>query len=343
MKTIFSPVQLSHNPKHEISDGMLKPAVEIPARAEIVRARIIETGLGDLIAPEEFGIEPLSRVHSGDYLAFMENFWVRWTNAGRTGEAFPFVWPVRQLRINPVPDHIDGLLGRYSFDAGTPLGEETWSAARASADTALTAAKLVAGGDRSAFALCRPPGHHAHADFYGGYCFLNNAAIAAQWLRDAGAERVAILDVDYHHGNGTQAIFYDRKDVLCLSIHADPAEEYPYFLGHADELGEGAGEGFNANFPLPLGTNWDGWSAALEQALERVSNYSPDILIVSLGLDTYERDPISKFRLKSDDFSRLGARLAKLGMPSVFVMEGGYAVEALGVNCVNVLAAFDGG
>lgn len=343
MKTIFSPVQLAHNPRHEISDGMLKPAVEIPARAEIVQARILETGLGDLIAPEEFGIDPLARVHAGDYLAFLETFWVRWTNAGRTGEAFPFVWPVRQLRANPVPDYIDGLLGRYSFDAGTPLGEETWSAARASADSALTAAKLVAGGERSAFALCRPPGHHAHSDFYGGYCFLNNAAIAAQWLRDAGAERVAILDVDYHHGNGTQAIFYDRSDVFFLSIHADPAEEYPYFLGHADETGRGAGEGFNANFPLPLGTSWEGWSAALNQSLGRISDFSPDILVVSLGLDAFERDPISKFRLKSDDFSRLGARLARLGVPTVFVMEGGYAVEALGINCVNVLAAFESG
>lgn len=342
MKTIFSPVQLAHDPKHEISDGMLKPAVEIPSRAEIVRARIMETGFGDILPPEEFGTEPIARVHAGDYIAFLESFWTRWTNAGRSGEAFPFVWPVRELRTKPVPDHIDGLLGRYSFDAGTPLGEETWFAARASADTALTAARLVAGGDRAVFALCRPPGHHAHADFYGGYCFLNNAAIAAQYLRDAGADRVAILDVDYHHGNGTQAIFYDRADVLFLSLHADPIEEFPYFLGHADETGEGAGEGFNANFPLALGTDWPVFSRALDAALERVAEFSPDTLVVSLGLDTYERDPISKFRLKSEEFLKLGARLEKAGLPTVFVMEGGYAVDALGINCVNVLSGFEG-
>ncbi|MBA5776243.1 histone deacetylase family protein [Stappia sp. F7233] len=342
MKTIFSPVQLAHDPKHEISDGMLKPAVEIPSRAEIVRSRILETGLGEILPPEEFGLDPLARVHAADYLTFLESFWERWTNAGRSGEAFPFVWPVRELRTSPVPDHIDGLLGRYSFDAGTPLGEETWFAARASADAALTAAKLVAGGERAAFALCRPPGHHAHGGFYGGYCFLNNAAIAAQWLRDAGAEKVAVLDVDYHHGNGTQAIFYDRSDVLFLSLHADPLEEYPYFLGHADETGEGAGEGFNVNFPLPLGTDWAGWSTALKAAADRISRFAPDTLVVSLGLDAFERDPISKFRLTSEDFLRLGEELAGFGLPTVFVMEGGYAVDALGVNCVNVLSAFDG-
>ncbi len=343
MKTLFSPVELTHDPKHEISDGRLMPAVEIPARAEIVRDRILATGLGEILEPEDFGTAPLARVHSEDYLDFLERFWKRWSDAGREGEAFPFVWPVRHLRPDPVPDHIDGLLGRYSFDAGTPIGEHTYAAARAAANCALTAAKRVGGGERAAFALCRPPGHHAAADYYGGYCFLNNAAIAAQWMRDAGAERIAVLDVDYHHGNGTQAIFYHRDDVLFLSLHADPREEYPYFLGHADEMGVGPGEGFNANFPLPLGTDWPIWSEALEAALAKVAAFSPDTLIVSLGLDPYERDPISKFRLVSDDFSRLGARLAKVGLPTVFVMEGGYAVEALGVNCVNVLTGFEGG
>ncbi|MCA1300805.1 histone deacetylase family protein [Stappia indica] len=343
MKTVFSAGQLAHDPRHEISDGELKPAVEIPARAEIVRARILEAGMGDILAPEEFGMAPLARVHDAGYLDFLDSFWTRWTEAGRGGEAFPFVWPVRGLRADPVPDHIDGLLGRYSFDAGTPMGEETFAAARASANSALTGARLVAGGDRAAFALCRPPGHHAAADYYGGYCFLNNAAIAAQWLRDAGAARVAIFDVDYHHGNGTQAIFYDRSDVLFLSVHADPREEYPYFLGHAEETGIGAGEGFNVNYPLAPGADWGVWSAALDAGLERIARFAPDVLVVSLGLDPYEKDPISRFRLTQDDFTRLGARLARAGLPTLFVLEGGYAVDALGVNCVNTLTGFEAG
>ncbi|MAB00260.1 MAG: acetylpolyamine amidohydrolase [Stappia sp.] len=342
MKTVFSPVQLAHDPKQEISDGMLKPAVEIPSRATMVRDRVIAEGLGSILEPEEFGRAALERVHDAGYLDFLESFWGRWTDAGRSGEAFPFVWPVRGLSTEPVPEHIDGLLGRYSFDAGTPLGENTFAAARASANSALTAARLVAGGERSAFALSRPPGHHAAADYYGGYCFLNNAAIAAQWMRDNGAARVAVLDVDYHHGNGTQSIFYDRSDVLFLSIHADPREEYPYFLGHAQETGEGDGEGFNVNLPLAPGADWAIWSAALEESLGRISAFGADTLIVSLGLDTYEKDPISRFRLVSEDFLRMGERLAGLRLPTTFIMEGGYAVEAIGVNCVNTLAGFEG-
>lgn len=343
MKTVFSAGQLAHDPKQEISDGMLKPAVEIPARAEMVRDAVLARGLGEVLEPEDFGMEPLARVHDAGYLAFLESFWSCWTDLGRSGEAFPFVWPVRGLNIEPLPDHVDGLLGRYSFDAGTPLGEHTFVAARASANSALTAARLVAGGERAAFALCRPPGHHAAADYYGGYCFLNNAAIAAQWLRDAGAERVAVLDVDYHHGNGTQSIFYDRSDVLFLSIHADPREEYPYFLGHAAETGSGAGAGFTANYPLELGADWHIWSRALAAAIDRIAAFRPDTLVVSLGLDAYEKDPISRFRLVHDDFTRMGAALAGLGLPTVFVMEGGYAVDALGTNCVNVLSGFEAG
>ncbi|MBC2857919.1 histone deacetylase family protein [Stappia sp. 28M-7] len=343
MKTVFSAGQLAHDPKQEISDGMLKPAVEIPSRAEMVREAVLARGLGELLEPDDFGMEPLARVHDAGYLAFLESFWTRWTTAGRCGEAFPFVWPVRGLNIDPVPDHIDGLLGRYSFDAGTPLGEHTFAAARASANSALTGARLVAGGERAAFALCRPPGHHAAADYYGGYCFLNNAAIAAQWLRDAGAERVAVLDVDYHHGNGTQSIFYERSDVLFLSIHADPREEYPYFLGHAAETGAGKGEGFNANYPLELGADWDVWSQALAASLDRIGAFRADTLVISLGLDAYEKDPISRFRLVHDDFTRMGAALAAAGLPTLFVMEGGYAVDALGTNCVNVLEGFEAG
>ncbi len=344
MKTIFSPSQLLHNPKHEISDGALKPAVEIPSRAEIVHKQLLAQKLGPVTAPNDFGLEPLARVHERDYLAFLQDFWMRWIDEGRIGEeAFPFVWPVRGLRHEPSPLHIDGLLGRYSFDAGTPLGAHTFEAAQASAHTALSGAQLIANGERAAFALCRPPGHHAARDYYGGYCFINNAAVAGQWLLDEGASRVAILDVDYHHGNGTQDIFYRRSDVLFASLHADPREEYPYYLGHSDEIGEGPGEGMNLNYPIPIGADWALWSVAFENSLERIAAFSPDVVVVSLGLDTYEKDPISRFKFKQDDFLKLGARLARLGAPVLFVMEGGYAVEALGTNCVNVLIGYENG
>ncbi len=343
LKTVFSSLQLNHDPKQEISDGELKPAVEIPERARIVLRTVEERGLGEVMEPEDFGLRPLQRVHDPEYLNFMESFWSRWTAAGRTKEAFPFVWPVRTLRSDVAPNHIDGLLGRYSMDAGTPLGEHTFAAAKASANTALTAAKLVKEGETAAFGLCRPPGHHSGRDFFGGYCFLNNAAIAAQWLRDNGTDRVAILDVDYHHGNGTQSIFYDRSDVLFLSLHSDPMQEYPYFLGHEDETGENAGTGFNRNWPLPLGTDWDGYAPALEDACRWVKVFKPDILIVSLGMDCFENDPISGFKFKSDDFTKLGQRLSAMDIPTVFLMEGGYAVDALGTNCVNVLKGFEAG
>ncbi len=341
MKTVFSEQQLDHRPTFELSDGAMAPAVELPARAEFVRDRIVETGLGEILAPDAFGRAPLERVHSGAYLDFMDGFRDRCDAEGRKGEVFPFCWPTAGLRSDVTPRHLDGQLGRYSFDAGTPIGPDSWRAAIVSANTALTAAELVASGDRSAFALCRPPGHHAMSDRFGGYCFLNNAAIAAESLRDEGAARVAILDVDYHHGNGTQAIFYDRSDVLFLSIHADPADEYPYFLGYADETGAGDGAGFNHNWPLAIGADWAAWSTALEAACGRIADFGADVVVISLGLDAYEHDPISRFKLHSEDFIRLGARLEKLGLPTLFVMEGGYAIDALGVNCVNVLAGFD--
>lgn len=298
--------------------------------------------VGDIVAPEEFPLRSIQRVHSPDYVAFLENFWPMWTAAGRSGEAFPFVWPVRSLRVDTKINHIDGLLGRYSMDAGTPLGAHTYEAARASADTALTAAQLLLNGEQSAFALCRPPGHHAGFDFLGGYCFFNNAGVAAQHLRDNGLNRIAILDVDYHHGNGTQALFYDRPDILFLSIHADPKDEYPYYLGYADETGEHAGTGFTRNWPLPLGTDWDSYAPALEEACRWLLVYKPEAMVVSLGLDCFEGDPISGFKFKSEDYIRLGERLAKVGVPTMFVLEGGYAVDALGTNCVNVLEGFSG-
>ncbi|MEM6712078.1 MAG: histone deacetylase family protein [Pseudomonadota bacterium] len=342
MLTIYSPDHMRHHPKVEMADGALVPAVEIPSRAEMVLGAVKRLGAGPIETPSALDRGTVERVHTSDYVAFLETFWHRWLDAGRDPEAtdtFPFVWPIRGLRAIK-PRHLDGLMGRYSFDAGTPMGPGTWAAASASAATAQTAACCVASGDREAFALCRPPGHHAMADAYGGYCFLNNAAIAAQTLREAGAERVAILDVDYHHGNGTQAIFYGRSDVLFVSIHADPMDEYPYFLGHADETGEGAGEGANHNLPLPFGTRWPAYAEALAIAMDRIDKFKADALVISLGLDTFERDPISKFALTNADFSALGAALGRNPLPTTIVFEGGYAVEDLAINACNTLTGF---
>ena len=222
------------------------------------------------------------------------------------------------------------------------VGPRTWEALQAGADVACTAAQLLVQGEPSAFALTRPPGHHAAAAAMGGYCYVNNAAVAAQYLADHGCPRVAIIDVDYHHGNGTQQIFEARGDVLFLSIHADPVTEYPYFLGYADERGTGAGEGATHNYPLPFGTTWDGYAEALAAACGVIRAWGPDAIVVSLGVDTYEHDPISEFKLTKGDYPRMGEALASLGRPTMFVMEGGYAVDDIGVNAVSVLTGFEG-
>lgn len=342
MLTVYSPDHARHDPQVEMADGKLVPAVEIPSRAQMVLEAVRAAKLGEIIGPDALDRACVEQVHTPDYVQFLESFWQRWLDAGRDPDAtdtFPFVWPTPGLRKIKTR-HLDGLMGAYSFDAGTPMGPGTWAAASASASVAQTAAKRVADGEAHAFALCRPPGHHAIPDSYGGYCFLNNAAIAAQTLRNAGAEKVAVLDVDYHHGNGTQAIFYDRADVFFASLHADPMDEYPYFLGHADEVGTGAGEGNTLNLPLPLGTNWPVYSETLSRALAAIEAFETDALVISLGLDIYEHDPISQFKLTPDDFTRLGEMLGTMTVPTVIVFEGGYAVDALAVNAVNTLSGF---
>jgi len=343
MKTVFSPRHIGHSNQLEMNAGELVPGFELPLRPKYVVERIEAVGLGPILPPAEHDLSTAAKVHRRDYLDFLPTVWDRWTAAGRKGTALPFVWPVRGLRGDVPPDFIDGLLGYYSFDAGAGFVAGSWDAIKSSHDVALTAAGLVKGGERSAFALCRPPGHHAGSAFASGYCYINNAAVAAQWFRDNGAAKVSILDVDYHHGNGTQEIFYSRADVQVINLHADPIQEYPYYLGHADERGSGAGEGFNLNFPMPFGTTWERWNASLEQGCAALAAYAPDVVVVSLGVDTFERDPISEFKLTSADYPKIGARIAALGLPTLFVMEGGYAVEEIGVNAVGVLTGFEGG
>ncbi|MBL6932672.1 MAG: histone deacetylase family protein [Rhodospirillales bacterium] len=341
MLTVYSEEHKRRNAKTELHGGELVASFECPSRIDFILARIEEVNLGVVEAPQSFGLDPVLRVHQRGFVDFLQNCWRDWLAEGYGGVALPSAWPARGMRQDRVPDDIRGRLGYFAFAADTSIEEGTWQAVRASADVALSAQKHVLKGARAAFALCRPPGHHAASDLYGGYCFLNNAAIAAQAFRDEGAKRVAVLDVDFHHGNGTQEIFYGRDDVLFVSLHGDPGSAFPHFLGHADETGKGAGEGFNVNLPLPPGTSFDEWAIALEEALRRISDFSPDVLVVSLGVDTFKDDPISLFRLESDDFKTYGARLALLGLPTLFVMEGGYAVEEIGINTVNVLTGFD--
>lgn len=341
MKTVFSPLHAGHHGQMELVAGAIVPGFEKPSRAEIIKARVESQKLGDILAPKTHDLAAAKRVHAADYIDFLPTAWPQWQAAGKTGSAMPFAWPTRGLRGDARPTNIEALLGYYSFDGGATFVEGTWEAIKSSYDVALTAAELIKAGERAAFALCRPPGHHAGAAFMGGYCFINNAAVAAQWFLDQGARRVAVLDVDYHHGNGTQEIFYARNDVQVINLHGDPMTEYPFFLGHADERGAGAGEGFNINYPMPFGTAFDTWSEALEDGCRKLAAYAPDVVVVSLGVDTFEKDPISHFKLTSADYPKIGARIAKLGLPSLFVMEGGYAVDEIGVNAVGVLTGFE--
>ena len=354
MKTVYSDDHRLQDGAAELIGGKLLPCYEMPARADMILARVREVGLGEVLAPDDHGLAPLRRAHAGNYLAFLETAWDAWVAAHGAYDGLPLCWPIPGLRRDREPEHIDGKLGFFSFDAACPITAGTWRAVRAAADVALTGQAMVAAGaERAVFALCRPPGHHAGRDFCGGYCFLNNAAIAAEAFLAGGpdgtggpggtgaAARVAILDVDYHHGNGTQAIFYDRADVFFASLHGHPLQEYPYYLGFEDETGAGAGEGCTANYPMRHGTGFDVWGRALDDACDRIAAFGADALVVSLGVDTFADDPISEFKLASDDYVAVGKRIAALALPTLFVMEGGYAVDAIGVNAVNVLTGFE--
>ena len=335
--------QALHAPAHEFFRGQRVPCFENPARA-----RFVEDALrvhGHALRPPTVDSAPLlGEVHAPRYLDFLRTAWDQWLAldaANADVQPFPSVWPVRTLRSDVEPANFVARLGLYSMDNGSPMAGGTWAAAKAGADAAASAAQSLRQGERAAFCATRPPGHHAGPDFMGGYCFINNAAVCAQALRTGGAARVAVLDVDSHHGNGTQAIFYERADVLFCSIHGDPRTEYPFYLGHADETGAGAGQGFNLNLPLPARASVAAWFDALEQACARIGRHGADALVVSLGLDTFAGDPISTFALQAVDFRRLGERLEQLGLPTAFVLEGGYAAAELGQNAAAVLAGFE--
>ncbi|PJF46948.1 MAG: histone deacetylase family protein [Chloroflexi bacterium] len=358
MQIVFHPTQLEHAPAREFLDGAWVDYLESPRRPRMILDALAQTQLGPVITPDDFGLAPIRAVHADCYLDYLQSAYAQWVAAGRSRDGvYPdtFYKPGFLRRSSG----IGGQAGAYAFDLSAPITAHTWSAAYWSAQSALTAARLVREGAHAAFALCRPPGHHAHADLCGGYCFLNNAAIAAEYLvqhpapdscppaskaesqaQGVGSRRIAILDVDFHHGNGTQAIFYRRSDVLFVSLHADPDRQYPYFMGGSDERGEGEGEGFNWNYPLPAGTDDARYLATLDEACARIADFAPRYLVVSLGVDTFGDDPLGDFALTGDAFPRIGARLAQLRLPTVFIMEGGYAIESLGANVAGVLGGF---
>ena len=335
MRLIFDPQQLAHAPLAKLHNGGFVGYREHPGRVDSVLASIGETE-----QPADFGLAPIEAVHTREYVAFLQSAHAEWLAAGRTGDALPYVWPVRRRRDLRLK-RIDAKLGRFSFDATTPVTADTWSSAYAGAQVALGATRAVLEGGGQSFGLCRPPGHHAGADYMGGYCYLNVAAIAAQSARDSGLSRVAVLDVDYHHGNGTQDIFWDRGDILYVSLHADPATDYPFFWGHADERGSGGGEGATLNLPLPRGTSANAYRRALETALRAVSDFAPELLVVSFGADTFAGDPICGFELTTADYSTIAADIARCGIPAVILLEGGYAVDALGANVASFLQGFE--
>ena len=328
----YTPRHLAHDPDSNHADQ--------PARAELLLSAALGYGL---VAhePQDWGMSPIGAVHSSGLLAFMQTAYRRFAQLPEGARpAVPDGFAVRELG-NYLPRNIWGQLGHYCTDNLTPILEDTWTAAYWAAQTALSAAAAVADGATLGYGLCRPPGHHAYNDLYGGYCYLNNAAIAAQWLVERG-HRPAILDIDYHHGNGTQAIFYERPDVFFCSIHADPEDEYPYYCGFAHETGSGLGEGFTLNLPLPLDTGPQAYLHAVARSLAAVDAFAPDVLVLSLGFDIIAGDPHGGLRLGPETFADIGRALAELRRPLLLIQEGGYLLPALGPALTALLAGING-
>ncbi len=345
MRTIYSEQHLRHDPNEILNKEHPYESAEVPARAEIIRAAVEAAGLGPIAPPTDHGFDPILAVHDPGLLDFLQTAHQRVSEYhGQYSPAVPDTFAVR-LPEARLPRGIWGQLGYYCFGVGSPIFAGTWDAAYWSAQCALTGADELLNGEgaRQVYALCRPPGHHAARDLYGGFCFLNNAAIAARHLQSAGGEaaaRIAILDFDYHHGNGTQAIFYADPSVLFCSLHADPEDEYPHYWGYADQTGAGPGEGCTRNFPLPLGTPDGPYLEALAQANEAIQDYAPDYLIVSAGFDIFTGDPVGGFNVSTEGIAQVGRAVAALGLPTLIVQEGGYLRDTLGENAVAFLEQF---
>lgn len=322
--------------------GEPEPYYERPARVTEIVGALQASGFDDFERPADHGLDPLRRVHSDGYLSFLQSLWQQSRESGEKREAlFPSCYAPHRMAVRE-PQSVDGRLGYFSFDTSAPITADSWDASVASANTALSGQQIVAAGARSAFALCRPPGHHAGRNYCGGFCYLNNVAVAAEAALADGASKAAILDVDYHHGNGTQDVFYERGDVLFASIHAHPDNEFPYLMGYPDETGQGDGEGCNLNLAIRKETASAGlWLDALDSALLSIRDFAPDALFVSLGVDAFHKDPFGGLGLINDDFRAMGSRVAALGLPVLFVMEGGYAMQDIGDCVASTLTGFE--
>jgi len=337
MKTVVHDHQRRHYPKAFLVSGRSRENPEHPARMDALLAGAEAAGLA-VETPQDYGLAPVAAVHSPEYIEFLRSIHGRWQRMeGASEEVIPNVHPDR--RATSYPDSPVGQAGYHTIDTSCPISAETFDSARWSANTAVHAAHLLATGEAAVYALCRPPGHHASRDQAGGFCYFNNNAIAAQWFRARGL-RPAILDVDLHHGNGTQGIFYDRDDVLTVSVHVDTRSFYPFFWGQPGERGERAGRGYNLNLPVPRGTTDDGFLAALQRGIERVALFAPDVLIVALGLDAFVGDPFAGLAVTTPGFGSIGTACASLGLPTLVVQEGGYLCAGLGDNLTRFLDDF---
>lgn len=343
MRVVATARHRTHVPPYEVERGVVGPAFEIPERAETIRRALEDDGGFELVDPTEHGAAPITAVHDAAMLAYLEHAWRDWQ---AEGAIVPYTFPIAGYRegmgAGREPSWPSARIGWWCFDTSTPVVEGTYGAARWAVDVALTAADLLIDGERTVYGLCRPPGHHAARAMFGGYCYFNNAAIVAEELVRRTGGPVAILDVDYHHGNGTQQIFYARGDVLYVSLHGDPDRAYPYLSGWADERGVGAGEGATFNLPLPAGCGNGEYVANLDRGLEAIAGFDPAALVVSLGIDTYGRDPICDLALTTEAYHACGSRVAALGVPSVVLQEGGYFVPHLGRNVRSWLRGLEG-
>ncbi len=337
MKVVYTLRHRLHHPQHEFEGSNVQEPLEHPGRAEIIRAALAADTAFEFIAPDEYGTEPIAAVHDAGLLQFLETAWEEYQRErGHTHDVVPDVFAMSAIRegMSPAkePTAIGMRLGWWCYEITTPLTQGTYEAARSAVDVALTAADHVLNGERVAYGLCRPPGHHAARALYGGYCFFNNAAVVAQHVATTTGGKVSVLDVDYHHGNGTQQIFYGRPDVQFVSLHGDPQRAYPYLTGFDDEVGAGAGRGATSNFPLPAGIGDEQYLDVLRAACDEILAFGPDMVVVSLGLDTFSEDPIGDLGLTADGFEASGALVKSLGLRTVVLQEGGYAVEELGEN-----------
>jgi len=325
MKAFFHPTQNRHHPRTYFTRGQMRQPQEIPQRTEGISEGLESLGI-ELIESLDHGMRPIAAVHELGYLRFLESAHRRWPEEWG-GEVLSNVF-VRS------PNPLRGILAeaaRYLADGSSPIGEHTWISAYYSAQTAVSAARALIDGERGAYALCRPPGHHARPDAAGGFCYLNNAAIATTVLQER-FPRVAILDPDMHHGQGIQETFWERSDVLYVSIHADPTNFYPVVTGFEDERGAGAGYGYNINLPMPHGSPEAVFFERLDEAIRAVRLFGPDVLVVPLGFDTYREDPQAQVALSSGGFARMASALREIGVPVLVVQEGGYFLDGLAEN-----------